>query len=138
MTKQLIPKEVNPHKLAKVGASVESEMSVKDFSRLDEYASSDSKVSASIKFNFNSRNQIVLSGKVKATLNATCQNCMKDFPLEVDGSFDLVVVNDDNEQQDDTEIVGLSSKGTVYLRDIVEDEILLGIPVVTTHPEGMC
>ena len=73
-----------------------------------------------------------------ATLNVRCEKCLKHFLYEINGCFELTVINEDNEQQTNTEVVVLSENGTVSLKDIVEDEVLLGLPVVIKHPEGTC
>ncbi len=81
-----------------------------------------------------------LRGHLNTRLALECQRCMKavETPIETDFSLGFV----------DSETVGkeLSSEyepyvlatPTVVLRELVEDELILALPIVAFHPEDEC
>ncbi len=76
-----------------------------------------------------------LKGKVSATLMTQCQRCLQPMAIKVCGHFKFALVNSD----DDSEL--LPEEFEPYLLDgeeqsvidIIEDELLLSIPMVTVH-----
>jgi uncharacterized protein len=70
----------------------------------------------------------------------TCQRCLQPVATQVDGEFHLAVVVSPTEERRLPE--GLEpldcGEGPVPVAQLVEDEILLGLPLVPSHPDSGC
>ncbi|MBL1261688.1 MAG: DUF177 domain-containing protein [Thiotrichaceae bacterium] len=81
-----------------------------------------------------------LRGHLKATLALECQRCMKAVATLIETDISLAFV--------DTEAAGkqlpseydpyILDEATVVVRELVEDELILALPIVTFHPEDEC
>lgn len=64
-----------------------------------------------------------------------CQRCLQEMPVKVDSDFSLVVVQGLDEAElldEELDPLMVEEKGTSLL-DLVEDELLLALPVVPLH-----
>lgn len=86
------------------------------------------------------RRRPMVRGRISAVLTLTCQRCVEPLAWPVDCTPALAVVGDDTEAASlPPELEPLpSSDGTVDLRALVEDELLLALPLVARHPDGTC
>ena len=81
----------------------------------------------------------LVRGKVQATLVLTCQRCLMPMEFLVDQSVCLGVI--ETLRAADLlseELEPLLVEGPVSLRDLVEDELLLAVPVVARHDLHEC
>ncbi len=79
-----------------------------------------------------------LQGKVSATLMVECQRCLKPIETEVAGSFKFALVNSEDEfellpEELEPYLVEGEEQSVITL---VEDELLLSLPMVTVHEEA--
>ena len=79
----------------------------------------------------------LIEGRVEATLWQTCQRCLAEMSLRVDSGFRLAVVQgyDEAGQLDEALEPLLAEEGNIRLLDLVEDELLLALPVVALHDQ---
>jgi uncharacterized protein len=76
---------------------------------------------------------------VEATPHLVCQRCLQDFAFaaagnsEVEFSSSLAASSDDSQRE-----VYAVVDGLVSLRDLAEEELLLALPIVATHPPQSC
>jgi uncharacterized protein len=82
---------------------------------------------------------VVISGEVKLT----CQRCMGEMPFRVDIDRRLHLARDAAELERLEQALGLEGEAIVTgaklnLLDLVEDEVLLGLPLVPMHELGEC
>ena len=76
-----------------------------------------------------------LKGEVSATLMAECQRCLKPIKTEVVGKFKFALLNSEKdidlipEELEPYLIVGEEQS----IVDLIEDELLLSLPMVTMH-----
>src|SRR5262245_13966453 len=78
------------------------------------------------------------AGRVTASLTMTCQRCMSDMVLDVDSQCRLLFA--DTEAADaavppDEELVSTHA-GRISLAELIEEELLLAMPLVALHGEG--
>jgi len=80
----------------------------------------------------------MIMGKLETSLELECQRCLKTLELPLKLEFGLMIDASD-------EIVGNSDMETIYSNDgyidiieLVEDELLLAIPLVATHDDSTC
>lgn len=80
----------------------------------------------------------VAEGHVQATLLLTCQRCLGEVPIAVDTACRLVFVEGDTAKVQDTPgyDVVMMQGGRASLAELVEDELLLALPLVAMHGEG--
>ena len=80
--------------------------------------------------------------KVEATVWLTCQLCMTRFPETLNLDTVLPVARNDAElllwEESDPLLDALIADPEFNVADLVEDEILLSLPVVPMHAEGEC
>ncbi len=81
----------------------------------------------------------VLEGRIEASVPVTCQRCLGIYHHPVSGAFRVVVVATEEEGEalpDDLE--PYVSGSSVRPLQVVEEEILLALPVVSRHPGEEC
>lgn len=84
--------------------------------------------------------RVVVSGSIQALLQMTCQRCLESAGIAVQASPRLAWVKSDA----DLEALPpeydplVSSDGRVTVVELVEDELLLALPLVPKHPDGAC
>ncbi|MHB8424128.1 MAG: YceD family protein [Gammaproteobacteria bacterium] len=79
--------------------------------------------------------RIVVQGRVQATLGMTCQRCLGSMRLPVAAALHMVWVRGEEEAarlSADYELL-VSASGRVKLADVVEDELLLALPMAAVH-----
>ena len=76
-------------------------------------------------------------GRVTATLHLTCQRCMGELALAVDAPCRLVFAEEDaaDAVPADEELM-TTRGGRISLAELVEEELLLALPLVPRHGEG--
>ncbi len=77
-------------------------------------------------------------GRVTATLRLTCQRCMGELAVPVDSTCRLVFADADEAgtQVPGEEELVVTHDGRISLAELVEEELLLALPLVATHGEG--
>lgn len=77
-------------------------------------------------------------GRVTATLHVTCQRCMDELAVAVDSACRLVFADTDADEvqvPEEDELV-VTRGGRISLAELVEEELLLALPLVPMHGEG--
>jgi len=84
--------------------------------------------------------RIVVTGRIRAPLQMTCQRCLESVTLEVQTEPRLAWVKSDAEMEALSPEYDplLSTDGRVALADLVEDELLLALPLAPRHADGAC
>jgi uncharacterized protein len=71
---------------------------------------------------------------IKANLVVTCQRCLDEMMVNLDLSFDYLISNAEiNEAEDDDEIDWLEATHEMNVGELIEDELLLALPIAPTH-----
>ena len=87
-----------------------------------------------------------IQGEVWAELSLICQCCLGAMPFRVESDVRLNMMFSDHEMERPTEYISpgfeplvITDDGTaMVLSDIIEDELLLALPSVPRHPDGVC
>jgi uncharacterized protein len=92
-----------------------------------------------LSFERNADGQRVVRGKISTQLSLICQRCLTPtyFPVEREVLLG-VVENLTAADQLPIDLDPLLVEGLVSVREIVEDELLLALPVVATHERDHC
>lgn len=115
------------------------------FSRLSELVILGSaEIVASLDFSINDRGRKLILGQVTAKLRVPCQRCLEPVAIEVLDDISLSVVQSDAEAALFEEKLGkeydplISSDERLSLVDIVEDQLLLAMPIASYHDDASC
>ncbi len=87
------------------------------------------------------KDHIVVSGELAAGVSVQCQRCLDVFVLPIESRYELVFVDSEAAARalpDDFDPVITDDKGHIHVVDLLEDELILQVPLVTRHPDGQC
>ncbi|PIJ51933.1 hypothetical protein BL250_02940 [Erwinia sp. OLTSP20] len=104
-------------------------------------ASVDSDVECAMTFAIDSQRLAVLSGSAKVEVTLTCQRCGQPFAHKVDVSYCFSPVRSDDQAEalpEAYEPVDVDEFGEINLLALIEDEIILALPVVPVHDSEHC
>lgn len=74
---------------------------------------------------------------IKANLPVTCQRCLSDMVVNIDLHFNYLIYNQSNDaQDDDDETDWLEANHEMDLLELIEDELLLAMPIAPSHIEA--
>lgn len=80
--------------------------------------------------------------EVRATVNLTCQRCLEVYAEELVLVRDYPLARDEAElsrwERDEPLLEALVADPKMVVAELIEDEILLSLPTVPRHAEGMC
>ena len=80
----------------------------------------------------------MLAGHLQTSLELECQRCLKplEFPMELD--FRLLIDASDELLSQSSEDTLYSDDGYIDIAEVVEDELILAIPLVAMHEDTAC
>ncbi|MDE1942009.1 MAG: DUF177 domain-containing protein [Betaproteobacteria bacterium] len=83
-----------------------------------------------------------LSLHVEGALDLTCQRCMAGMPFDLAVDSRIVMFKDEEALPDlEEEVEGTDAivqPEKLNIAELVEDEVLLSLPLVPSHPDGAC
>jgi uncharacterized protein len=86
--------------------------------------------------------QQILELAIKGRLHMVCQGCLQDCGLDLaqDSRFLMVATEDEADAfpMEDDQLEPLVASQHFDLLGLIEDEILLSLPLIPKHPEGTC
>jgi uncharacterized protein len=145
MTKEHSPDRLDVKAFAQAGAHLSGHDTLLKYQRLAEEAKGlhpdlrvDWMADGELRTTHGIGGQIWLRLKANATLPMICQRCLQpvDVPLEVDREFRFVADEATAEALDsDSEEDLLALSREFDLRELIEDELLMALPVVPRHDE---
>jgi uncharacterized protein len=108
---------------------------------LAECESKSEHVQVSVKFDVDERGLTVLSGTASTLVALTCQRCNEPFEqmLEVDFTFSPAKNEEAAENVPSYyDVIELDENGEINLRELVEEELMLVIPLIPRHEPEDC
>lgn len=83
------------------------------------------------------RGDIGLSGNVSSAIQLTCQRCLEAVDVPLQSAFDFVVMDAADARPGDEESAEIIvvDDGMLRLGPLIEDELLLSLPVVARHDD---
>ena len=141
MSNDPLPSQIDVRKLTAKGAEINSQFGVNAMSRLTSLLANDKGVvSTELNFYIDDDRKRRIDGQVKAEVNVVCQRCLEPVLVEIESSFNLAVVWTDEEAKQlnktlDPLIVGEELSD---LTEIVEEELILCLPIVSYHDNENC
>ncbi len=133
-----LPETANFVRQVELNRTLEGVYSISKFARLGEMLLSDEGY-VTVKLEFTRSVGISsLRGKVSAKLLVECQRCLQPVETEVSGSFKFALVHSEEEFEllpEEFEPYMLEGEEQSII-DLVEDELLLSLPMVTIHEQA--
>jgi len=137
-----LPITISPQRSAQRRLECEGYYQVSGMTRLLAACEGSSEhVHVSVKFDVDELGLIVISGKGSATISLTCQRCTELLDMKLDVTFTFSPVKDDEAAEDLPsyyDAIELDENGEVNLLELVEDEMILNIPLIPRHELKDC
>ncbi len=137
-----LPHRIEPRKLAEHAETLQGKLLLKEMSRLaPSLASADGEVEIELSFGVDSGKIPFLQGQVKAQLILQCQRCLEPYTYEIMAPFLLGMIQKEQEaaklpERYDPLII--PADGEMVLSDIIEDELIIDLPIVPMHDPKVC
>lgn len=141
MSEKLIPEHIDPFRFAEQGITIAGVVNVVDMRRLaDLLWSTEGRVKVDFHFKLDAQRIPILTGSVQTSLVLQCQRCMEPFTYEIMSSFCLGIVRTLKEADSLPKAYepALVLANVLALRELVEDEIILNLPIIPKHAVGEC
>lgn len=137
---QKLPIEIDPFRLARNGLILEGELPIKAMKRLSASLYDDSG-NIHVKMNFDLDKVLgtpYMSGEFAAALTLKCERCGKNMTYDVDINCSLGMINSEQKieglaEQYEPWVLDYDNDNLIILSSIVEDELILAIPLVPKH-----
>jgi uncharacterized protein len=132
---KLIPQHLDPRKLAYQEAVFCGAVPVGALTRVKQAVAELKQVVANLEFRVAEEGEKVVQGTLTANVDMVCQRCLEPVATEISSQFKLAAVWNEDEAKQlpkayDPWVTG-EGEGDVY--DILEEELLLSLPVVALH-----
>ena len=134
-------RRIDPIRLANQAKTLEGSSKLADFARLSQVLlDTAGQVDYCLEFARDEQGQAVVNGRISAKVMLECQRCGHAVEVMLDLKPHLmVVVSDEQAKQVPRSYEPLITDGaSLKLVDVLEEEILLALPMVPRHTEGGC
>lgn len=136
-----LPAHIDPMQLAEKGAHLVGALSLKGMSRLRQAClDDDGEVAVDLQFGRDPSSDVSeLQGTLRTAVRIACQRCLEPMVLELRTDTRLLLLRS-GERVDALapEAEALTVDRPVSLSELVEDELLLVMPMVPMHPLAVC
>ncbi|MBL4585306.1 MAG: DUF177 domain-containing protein [Pseudomonadales bacterium] len=140
MQQERLPKTVNPARLAQRRIVMRGELPLSDLDRLcEQLVGSDGVVELELEFGEDEQGHTTIAGSASTKVELICQRCMDKMLHSVTANINLALVADDdavNELPDRYEPIMADRSGFLSLRCLIEDDLILALPIVGYHDEN--
>ncbi len=135
------PQFIEPLRLAEANDRVFGRYSLGQMGRLAQYLSDDQgHVDFKLQFGINESGLRFVSSNINAIFNVRCERCLEPFQLEIDNQSLIGIVSNRQEAKllpYEYEPL-LIEQDKLDLLEMIEDDILLCLPIAPAHSESDC
>ncbi len=135
----ILPQYVDPRKLAARQVVLQGQIPPESLTRLARTVLSiEEPVSVQIRFGRNLQGRWAVSGTAKAQVSLQCQRCLDPVLVPLDAGLAVTLVWSDDEAKSlpRAEEAWLVEAEEANLWELVEDELILALPIVGLHDKG--
>lgn len=130
-----LPKYIEPRKLAQKNGLFDGELLPEDIPRVMDALVSCEKVTAKLEFDIDIERRRTMQGTITGKVHMQCQRCLEPVSVDIHVDVNLAMVWDEDQAKQlpasvEPWIVGEDPED---LHAIIEEEILLSMPVVAYH-----
>jgi len=137
-----LPREIDPLRLADEGVRLQGELPGELFVRLREQSMTGGRpepVSVNLQFERTGHGIRLLRGTIQTRFDAVCQRCLGPVSLTlVAKPFLALLAAGESPAGAPEDAETLVVEGSINLAELVEDELLLGMPMIPMHENGRC
>jgi uncharacterized protein len=141
MSEKLIPEHIDPFRFAEQSLHLDGVVKLADMPRLST-SLFDNQDTVTVKLHFGVDEQGInfIKGQLEAKLKLQCQRCMEPYTYEIMSNFVLGIVTSLDEANALPELYepALAAEGSLALRELIEDEIMLNLPIIPRHENETC
>lgn len=132
----MIPHSIEPRKFAQQGLDVKGDVPVTALVRLLSAVEGVQSASAELHFDIAPSKHRIVTGRVQACVDLICQRCLEAVSVPLSGSVSLALVATEADAKTLPEAYDpwVVADDEADLYDIIEEELLLALPVVAYHP----
>ncbi|WP_026973538.1 23S rRNA accumulation protein YceD [Aliagarivorans marinus] len=142
MQKVKLPVEVDPFKAAKRKLDYQGSLEVRQAPRLiDATLKVNSDVDVWLRFEIDPQGLVVLQGKAVTEVELECQRCGKPYSYAIDTEFTYSPVCSEKQMEllpEEYEVLELDENDMFSLHRLIEDELLLSLPLIAMHELSEC
>jgi len=142
MSEENLPLTIDPFRFADNAICLQGSFFLENMKRLvPSLGQKEGRVQVMLQFGVDEQGTRFLSGELSTELPLICQRCLGSFAFPVQERFLAGIVHTDEEAEKlskryDPLIV---KDGILQLREVVEDELIIGLPIVPVHTsEDQC
>ncbi|EIJ42863.1 putative metal-binding protein, possibly nucleic-acid binding [Beggiatoa alba B18LD] len=133
-----LPELIDPIRLAQQGVNLRGLLPIAQMTRIhDSLCDTQGDVAIDWQFSKDEQARPIIQGTLKAQLVITCQRCLQPMVFELNAPVALMILRSEQDEEDVPEpFEALTLEKTpVSLSDMIEDELVLAIPIVTYHEQ---
>ncbi|MCK5662683.1 MAG: DUF177 domain-containing protein [Thiotrichaceae bacterium] len=125
-----LPSLIEPKRLAFQGSNVKGEIALDKMSRLhDSLCDMNGTVYIDWTFAIDEKKRIIIQGKLQTQLSLHCHRCLHPMPWKIDVTVSLMTGDDVPTGYEALTI----TTPQVELKNLIEDELILVLPIVSMH-----
>ncbi|WP_111640827.1 YceD family protein [Marinimicrobium alkaliphilum] len=135
---KLLPRQADPRKFAQQGITLTGVIPVEKLPRIaDVVDGAQSPVRVTLAFGFSEEGKRVMTSHVAAELNLECQRCLESVTVPIEAETTLAIVWTEEQAKALPKYLEpwQVGEGQTDLYVVVEEELLLAMPVVAYHEE---
>jgi len=142
---QTFPPHLKLKKLAQAQSRLSGTIKLDHFDRLKLHAlvdeatfAQENELDLNLSFDYDDSGWLKVQGSVNGELSLVCQRCLEPMRWPITLDVSLAVVSDDEDMADLPEIYEpiMLEDESITTVDLVEDDLLLSVPLVPTHVAG--
>jgi len=134
-----LPAQIDPIRLADEGVRLQGALPGGEMSRLRELSLPGSRpaaVAVDLQFERTAHGVRLMHGTIRTQVEMVCQRCLKPLTIEIVARpfFALLLPSEAEPEEGETLVVEVP----LSLGTLLEDELLLAMPMIPVHAEGEC
>ncbi|MCB1669008.1 MAG: DUF177 domain-containing protein [Pseudomonadales bacterium] len=139
--RKILPRCIEPRRLANQGVTLTGEIAAEQCNRLaGAVLQIIAPITASLQFDLDEQRHRVVTGEVSTQVSIECHRCLEPMAVPLSTRLSAMMVWSDDEaasvpKEFDPWVVESDSADIIAL---VEEELLLALPIVNYHPEDKC
>lgn len=140
MFDERLPVHIDPVRFAETGRELQGRLALSEMERLSAMSlESGGEAVVELSFGVDHEGIRYMRGRITAELVVQCQRCLGPLPLKLAAELMLAIVREGDSRELPSYYEPLSvGSEPIFLRDIIEDELMLSLPIVPKHAEGQC
>jgi len=140
-TSYSLPNKIDPFRSADHAVNLHGTLLIKDMQRLCGSLSTDEgDVTVSLQFGVNDEGVRYLQGHLETNVMLQCQRCMGSFKYGIISDLLVGIVHTEEEAAELSATYDpvIAKEGMLILSDVIEDELIISLPIVPMHDLPAC